>query len=201
MKALAVERVAGEWSDAALQAISGSEVVSPWILPLTLLTDSAVVRRGQPLFVPDFAAGWDVEIVPCFTVCRLGKSIPARFAPRYVDRVGLVARLTPPEGFGVAHVPSALATNFDGALCLGDTMELTAPMDKVHVCVEGAGSAVLEWQSLHLEDTIALVSRYMMLKTGDLIMPCRTGLKATAHIDTVVDASLNGEHLLHLKIK
>lgn len=201
MKALAVERMAGVWPAEAEQAISASEVVQPWCLPVTLMTDSAVVRRGQPLFVPDFAEGWDVEILPCFTVCRLGKSIPARFASRYVNRMGLVARLVPHDESGVLGAPSALATNFDGALCLGDVIDFDAAPDEIGIDVEGCGCVSMEWQSLHLEDAIALVSRYMMLKTGDLIMPCRTGLRISAHVGMVIDASLNGEHLMHLKLK
>ena len=199
MKALAVERNASQWPREAVTALDSEAVESPWCLPVTLMTDSAAVRCGHPLFVPDFATGWEVEIVPCFTVCRLGKSISRRFAGRYVDTVGLVGRLLPPAAAGQRMLP-ALASNFDGAFCLGEKF-VFHPDEPLALKVEGLPELTIDYNDLHLEDTVALVSRYMMLKMGDLIMPCNTGLRVPARQDTIVRAALNGADALCLKIK
>ena len=66
MKVLAVERVAGCWPEEAASAIAAREVVSPACLPVTLLTDSAIVREGNPVFLPDFADGWMLCVAPYF---------------------------------------------------------------------------------------------------------------------------------------
>ena len=54
---------------------------------------------------------------------------------------------------------------------------------------------------LHMDDTVALASRFMMLKTGDIIVPCRTPLHVTPVPGTRVSATLNGVPVIDLKIR
>lgn len=201
MKALAVERIAGPWPEEALVALVSDRVAQPSCLPVTLLTDSSFVRKGTPLFVPDFAEGWELEIVPCLTVCRLGKSIPARFAARYIGETGIVGRLLPPQTEGCGAMLPALAANFDGALCLGERFATDGLPHDLTISVEGACELAITSDDLNIENTVALVSRYMTLKTGDLIIPCRTGLRVPAVPGTSVRATLDGKPALKLKIK
>lgn len=201
MKALAVERGFGIWNAEASAAVYSDRVAQPWCLPVTLLTDSAFVRKGMPLFVPDFAMGWELEIVPCLTVCRLGKTIPARFARRYLGEIGLVGRLLPPEAEAGSATLTALASNFDGALCLGERFAIDGTDAGITISLDGVGEISLSAEDMNLENTIALLSRYMILKTGDLILPCRTGLRVSARPGAKVKATLDGKPALNLKIK
>ena len=89
MKIIAVERVYNEWPEAARQALASDAFPAPACLKATLMTDSAVVRPGTPLFLPDFAVNWRLEIVPVAVISRLGKWIEPRFAHRYYTEVSL----------------------------------------------------------------------------------------------------------------
>ena len=51
--------------------------------------DSALLKDGKPFFVPDFMGRIDHEAEVVVRICRLGKSIPERFAHRYYDAVTL----------------------------------------------------------------------------------------------------------------
>lgn len=205
MKVLAVERVAGCWPEEAASAIAAREVVSPACLPVTLLTDSAIVREGNPVFLPDFADGWMLCVAPYFSIGRLGKGISPKFTPRYVDGFGLVARLVPTDSNPAEYaVAGALGANFDGALLVGKRFPARewAKDDRFMLAAGDDGQdTVLTYADLHLEDTVALVSRYMMLKTGDMIIPCGTSLQFRAEIGLRATVALNGLPALNIKVK
>lgn len=196
MKVIAIERM---WSKRLTEMQTMGEadrIADPSGIAATVIADSAIVRVGMPLFLPDFATDWCVEFEPAVVISRLGKSIPARFASRYYNRIGVMGRLMPPGG----HCGGALAASFDGALCAGPTVESGEGVEWT-VSVDGREELTLGRDNLLIDETIALVSRYMMLKTGDVILPCRSGLQVKAAIGERLTATLNGcEHMI-LKIK
>ena len=49
--------------------------------------DSAILKDHKPFFIPDFMGRVDYETEMVVRICRLGKSIPQRFAHRYYDAV------------------------------------------------------------------------------------------------------------------
>lgn len=49
------------------------------------MPDSALLRTGNPFFVPDFDSEFRAFPSICFRIGRLGKSIASRFAYRYID--------------------------------------------------------------------------------------------------------------------
>lgn len=196
MKVIAIERDWSEWTGELTQALETERVANPQRFDSTVIADSAIVRPGMPLFVPDFAGDWEVEIVPAVVISRLGKSIPARFAGRYYKEIGVMGRLLPTDG-SFCH---GVAASFDGALCAG----LNQPMGEGglwSVSVDGNDELTLGREELLIDETIALVSRYMMLKTGDVILPCHTGVRVKAEIGSQVRVTLNGVEAMKLKIK
>ena len=196
MKIIAVERVYNEWPEAARQALASDAFPAPACLKATLMTDSAVVRCGTPLFLPDFAVDWRLEIIPVAVISRLGKWIEPRFAHRYYTEVSLAARLVPPQGAPCG----AFEANFDGAIAPGHAV--AAPSDGAFtICLDEKEEISLSAEMLHMDDTVALASRFMMLKTGDIIAPCRTPLYVTPVPGTRVSATLNGVPVIDLKIR
>ena len=67
--------------------------------------------------------------------------------------------------------------------------------------IDGRDELTLGSDNMLIDETIALVSRYMMLKTGDVILPCRSGLHVKAAIGERLTATLNGLEHMTLKIK
>ena len=196
MKIIAVERAFDLWPETAQMAVQGDMASLPACLPTSLLTDSAVVRYGTPLFVPDFAAKWRLEIAPVVIISRLGKWIEPRFAHRYYTNVSLVARLLPPDGAPCG----AFGANFDGAIAPGRV--IAAPADgNFTICLDGKDEISLSAAMMHIDDTVALTSRFMMLKTGDMIVPCRTPLHVEPVVSTRISATLNGMPVIDLKIR
>ena len=58
--------------------------------------DSSLLKDGKPFFVPDWSEQVDYETELVVRICRLGKSIPERFAHRYYDAVTVGIDFTAP---------------------------------------------------------------------------------------------------------
>jgi len=213
MKVIAIERNFGTGRDELAALLSAERVPSPVVVPSTVIADSALVRVSTPMFVPDFASGWMLRVVPYVTIGRLGKSILPRFASRYMNGFGIGVRLLPPAcGLTAANTPplpehSALSATFDGAFAPGTPLPMFSAEESLHIeaCQKGAAEGCQTFDvnphELHLDDTVALVSRYMTLRTGDIISPCLLPIEFPATLNSVVEVKMNGETTLKLKIK
>lgn len=205
MKTVSIERFPDSSWDLMAEMLASDEVVAPGGVRSSLIADSALVRVSTPLFVPDFARNWLLQVVPFVTIGRLGKSIPERFAHRYTDGFGLGVRLVPPTSH--PDVNAALLATFDGAFAPCEPVEVPSDNDVLLIECRQSGAASKEHcielpvADMHIAGTVALVSRYVTLKTGDIISPCLLPVTFPAVLDSRIDIDVNGKHILTLKIK
>ena len=207
MKIFRIDRDASRWPQAAASALDSPEAVPAGVLPARLVADSAVVRNNRPVFIPDFAReGWVVEVRPAVHIGRLGKFISPRFASRYVEGFSLVACVRP--------CGDSLTDSFDGALTAGEMMPLPqggkiavgavmSPLPGRAVSVASAveKECLIDLTALHIDDTIALLSRYATLKSGDMVLPASVGLEFPLQLDCSLVASVDGREALSLRLK
>lgn len=59
--------------------------------------DTALLKDHKPFFIPDHLGRIDYETELVVRICRLGKTIPQRFAHRYYDAVTVGIDFTTPE--------------------------------------------------------------------------------------------------------
>ena len=197
MKTISIERYPDSDWTALAEMLASDEVASPAGIPVALIADSALVRVSMPLFVPDFARDWLLQIVPFVTIGRLGKSIPERFAHRYTEGFGLGVRLVPP-------IPD---TYVNAALVTSEPVEIPSGNDMLRIECRQCGAAgnevsvELPVADMHIDGAVSLVSRYVTLKTGDIISPCMLPVTFPAVIDSRIEIDLDGKRILTLKIK
>ena len=55
--------------------------------PVIFMKADSVLKDGKPFFIPDFSNEVHYETEVVIKICRLGKNIDERFAPRYYDEV------------------------------------------------------------------------------------------------------------------
>lgn len=60
---------------------------------------------------------------------------------------------------------------------------------------------LIELTALHIDDTIALLSRYATLKSGDMVLPASVGLEFPLQLDCSLVASVDGREALSLRLK
>lgn len=175
-----------------------------------LKPDSCLLRTGRNFYLPAFTHDLQYELEVVFRICRLGKHIDRRFAHRYYDKVGLgidftardLQRKCQHEG-----LPWEMSKCFDGSAAISTLVDKNALPDvkKLHftlfkndVQVQQGNTADMLFD---IDEIVEHVSRFMTLKTGDLIYTgTPAGVGNPAEGDTLT-GFLESEKLLKINIK
>jgi len=166
---------------------------------LTIVPSSAMVLGGKPLFLPEFSTRWDMTLTVAFRLCRLGKHIDTKFAPRYIDSVTPVM-LTRAKSLLEVKGLEALAAAADGSMAAGSWTPLSA--DGCYALKSENFRMDFTADSLNLPEVISTLSRYMTLQMGDMIVPAVPRVTLPVEPETTVSVSLNNmADLLTVKIK
>lgn len=180
---------------------SEQPVCAPTDEPIvSLLTDSSVSHNHKPLFVPPHHDSWTLTIGPGVKVSRLGKFVAPKFASRYYDAMTLVARLRPAS---VTMPASATDIAFDSSIVIGEWLTIPTDTDPLELTIAADGTVTTVPVPRDLIDnTVARMSRYFMIKHGDVIVPGDLPAPTCdVVIDSLVDITLNGSTCLHFRIK
>ena len=111
-------------------------------------------------------------------ICKLGKTVPVRFAPRYYDALTVGIDFTARElqhKLSAAGQPWDLAKGFDGAACLGEWVpkEKFRDLNALRFHLDINGQTVQEGCTADMlykiDEIIAYISQYFTLKTGDIL--------------------------------
>ncbi|MGQ1891415.1 fumarylacetoacetate hydrolase family protein [Thermophagus sp. OGC60D27] len=143
-----------------------------------LKPDSALLRNNDPFFIPDFAKAFHHEVEIVVRINRLGKNIEEQFAHRYYDEIGLGIDFTArdlQEKLRQKGLPWEKSKAFDNSAVISKFVHKDRYVDlnnlNFHLEVndevrqKGNTSDML----FSIDRIIANVSKYFMLKIGDLI--------------------------------
>lgn len=176
----------------------------------TIVSSNCILQGGNPYFVPDFANTFELRTALAVKIGKLGKSIPARFAHRYISGVApclMMVATDMIERLKSAGHPWTQAISYDRSTAFGTFSEL--PTDRISKCavevsLETAGNEkTLKWTAESLpysiEKTIESISRDNTLKTGDIIIigidrhgyALHPGMRATMALDGVQSPGFN----------
>lgn len=173
-------------------------------------TDSAVLRPGEPVFVPDPPADWRSSIVPAVRISRLGMSIKESKARDYFSEITAFHLLEPASEYVVEGIPPYI---LDRAFSPGKWLDIEAAGATVVLSAStapigadsGKGhelSVSFALGDLEIEHTVSRLSRYITFKTGDILVFTRHRLELGApQLDTAVKAAINCNEVLSLRIK
>lgn len=165
---------------------------------LYLKPDTALLVNRKPFFLPHFTE--EVTARPCIAarISRMGRCIEARFAERY-------------------YTETAPAINFQALAVLqqGDIDSITRALafdNSFAVGIFSASAAETEWQYNHtavttngwvecMNEAVAQVSRYITLRTGDMVAVDLRCEPLALKREDVISAVVAGEEVLYCKIK
>ncbi len=172
--------------------------------------DSALLKNHKPFFIPDHLGPIEYETELVVRICRLGKSIPERFARRYYDAVTVGIDFTARElqqKLRCKGYPWELCKGFDGAAAVGewvpvekfhDIQALRFHLDiNEHTVQEGYTGDML----FKVDELIAYISRYFTLKTGDMLYTGTTAGVGPVNIDDHLEGYLEDRHVLEFNCK
>ena len=140
--------------------------------------DSALLKNGKPFFIPDFTSDVHYETEVVVKIKKLGKNIDEQFAHRYYHEITVGIDFTArdmQQSFRQKGLPWELCKGFDGAATIGDFIPLVAvhSIQNVEFHLNIDGQTVQKGNTADMlfsvDRIIAFVSRFVTLKTGDLI--------------------------------
>lgn len=140
--------------------------------------DTALLKDNKPFFVPDFMGRIEYEAEVVFRIGKLGKSVPARFAGRYLDAVTVgidfTARELQAQQKAAGH-PWEISKSFDNSAAVGQWVPVDMVKD-VHMLpfhLDKNGKTVQKGNTMDMlysvDELIEYISTFFTLRTGDLL--------------------------------
>ena len=175
-----------------------------------LKADSSLLKDKKPFFLPEELGQVDYETELVVRICRLGKSIPQRFAYRYYDAVTCGIDFTARD---LQHrcrekgLPWTLCKGFDGAAAIGEwvPVEKFRDIQAIHFHLDINGKTVQEGCTSDMlygvDELIAYISQWFTLKTGDLIYTGTPMGVGPVHIDDHLEGWLEERKVMEFNVK
>lgn len=172
--------------------------------------DSALLKDSKPFFLPDELGRIDYETELVVRICRLGKSIPQRFAHRYYDAVTVGIDFTARDlqnKLRAEGKPWELCKGFDGSAAIGEwvSVEKFRDIQAIHFHLDINGNTVQEGCSsdmlFKVDEIIAYVSQWFTLKTGDILYTGTPAGVGPVHIDDHLTGWLEDRKVLEFNVK
>jgi 2-keto-4-pentenoate hydratase/2-oxohepta-3-ene-1,7-dioic acid hydratase in catechol pathway len=172
--------------------------------------ETALIRAGLPFFYPDFSSDIHYEAELVLRICKVGKNIQQRFAPRYYHEIGVGIDFTARdvqqrcirEG-----LPWEMAKAFDGSGPVSRFVPLQSLPNPENIAfsLKKNGQTMQHGLSSQMifsfNQIIAHVSQFTMLKIGDLIFTGTPAGVGPVQIGDRLEVFLEKEKMLQIDIK
>ena len=172
--------------------------------------DSALLKDRKPFFIPDHLGQIDYEAELVVSICKLGKTVPERFAHRYYDAVTVGIDFTARElqkKLREAGQPWDLCKGFDGAAALGEwvSKEKFRDVQAMHFHLDINGQTVQEGRTsdmiFSIDHIVSYISQFFTLKTGDIIYTGTPVGVGPVHIDDHLEGWVEDRKVLEFNCK
>ena len=175
-----------------------------------LKADSSLLKDHKPFFIPDHLGRIEYETEMVVRICKLGKTVPVRFAPRYYDAVTVGIDFTARElqqRLSQKGQPWDLSKGFDGAACLGEWVpkEKFLDIQALHFHLDINGKTVQQGCTADMlyrvDEIISYISRFYTLKTGDILYTGTPAGVGPVHVDDHLEGYLEDRKVLEVNCK
>ncbi|MGC1515458.1 MAG: fumarylacetoacetate hydrolase family protein [Maribacter sp.] len=172
--------------------------------------DSAVLPKQQDFYIPDFSNDIHYEVEVLVKIKKVGKHIREEFAPDYYDEIGLGIDFTARDlqaRLKEQGLPWEKAKGFDGAAVIGnwlpksrfkDVNDLNFKLLKNEEIVQHGNTRLMLW---NINEIIAYVSTFFMLKKGDIIFTGTPAGVGKISANDYLSGYLENEELFTVNIK
>lgn len=172
--------------------------------------DSSLLKDHKPFFIPDHLGRIEYETEVVVRICRLGKTIPERFAHRYYDAVTVGIDFTARElqqKLREAGQPWDLCKGFDGAAALGEWVdkEKFRDVQLLNFHLDINGQTVQEGRTsdmiFSVDHIVSYISQFFTLKTGDILFTGTPVGVGPVHIDDHLEGYIEDRKVLEFNCK
>ena len=172
--------------------------------------DTALLKDGNPFFLPDFSEQVDYETEVVVRINRLGKNIAERFAHRYYDEITVGIDFTARDiqkKMKENGLPWELAKGFDNSAVLGTFISKNEVSDlqnlDFHLDINGKTVQTGNTRDMiySVDKIIACISQFFTLKIGDIIFTGTPAGVGAVAINDRLQGYLKDRKLLDFRIK
>ena len=143
-----------------------------------LKPDTSYLKPGNPFFIPSFSDNVHYECEIVVKICKVGKNISEKFAPKYYNEIGLGIDFTArdlQEKCKEKGLPWEIAKAFEGSSPISKEFieKSTLDINNIKFSLKQNDQIVQVGETkdmiFNIDQIISYVSKFMTLKTGDLI--------------------------------
>jgi len=172
--------------------------------------DTAIIRNNAPFYYPDFSTDIHYEVELVLRICKEGKNIEPKFAPKYYDAIGIGIDFTARDLQQKAKekgLPWDIAKGFNGSAPISDIFLPVGNFDVNNINFGLTIDGELKQQGntslmlFNFDFIISYVSKFFTLRTGDLIFTGTPKGVGPVKVGNVLSASIENEKLLEFSIK
>ncbi len=175
-----------------------------------LKPDTALLSNNQDFYLPDFSNDIHYEAEVVVKINKPGKHIDEKFANRYYDSISVGVDFTARDLQSMLKakgLPWERAKAFDGSAVIGSFLPL-AEVGNIAACdfsmnlngqkVQSANTSEMVFS---VDKVIAFVSRFITLKTGDLIYTGTPQGVGKVNVGDHLIGFLGNQELFNFKVK
>lgn len=177
---------------------------------LFMKPDTALLKDGNPFFLPDFSEEIHYETELVVKINRLGKNIGESFAHRYYDEITLGIDFTARDlqrKQKELGLPWEIAKSFDHSAAIGtfisikevaDVQNLNFHLDINNKTVQQGNTKEMIYP---VDKIISYISKFFTLKIGDLIFTGTPAGIGPVAMDDHLQGYLEDQKLLDFRVK
>ena len=172
--------------------------------------DTALIKDNQPFYYPDFSKEIHHEVELVIKINKPGKNISADFAHKYYDEIGIGIDFTARDLQAKCKekgLPWEKAKAFDGSAPIGLFINKKEMKDlnNINFSLTINGKLVQKGNTKDLlfpfDNVISYISKFITLKTGDLIFTGTPEGVGPVAIGDKLEAYIESQLLLNFEIK
>ncbi|NPA35550.1 MAG: fumarylacetoacetate hydrolase family protein [Chlorobi bacterium] len=175
-----------------------------------LKPETALLRNGNPFYIPDFADEFHYEVELLVKINKLGKNIEPEFAHRYYDEIGIGIDFTARDLQNKLRnkgLPWEKCKAFDSSAAVSEFVPKSVYPDinniNFHLDVNGetrqkGNSSMMIYK---IDTIVSHLSKYFTLKIGDIIFTGTPAGVGPVKIDDRLQLFIEDELMLDFMIK
>jgi len=171
--------------------------------------DTALLKNGEPFYIPDFSNDVHHEIELVIKINKVGKKIQEKFARNYFSEIGLGIDFTARDKQNELKskgLPWELAKAFDGSAPIGNFINIeNIDLKNIDFSLLKNGQLVQQGNTSQMifsfEQIVSFVSQYFTLKVGDLIYTGTPAGVGQVNIGDKLEGFIGSESMLICEVK
>lgn len=171
--------------------------------------ETAILKNNAAFYYPDFSSDIHHEVEILIKICKVGKNIDEKFAHKYYDEIGIGVDFTARDLQSKAKakgLPWDLAKGFNGSAPISEFVSKSDyDLNNLNFSLKKDGEDVqvgnTSMMLFRIDYIIAYVSKFFMLKKGDIIFTGTPEGVGPVQIGQRLEAFIEDKKMMDFEIK